>query len=553
MKQYLRISLCALMLILVSCATTTSNTVGHFAKASEAELKIKRSQTLYEDGDLSAAISMLKTLIDQNVYTEEFDQAYELMIEWLLETAQTVEAQYYASYFLKNYSKSPSLKKILGLFDSKALHEKAHQSEKPSDTKSNPTSYHQKRDTIKAANLNTVGVLLPMSGSLASFGQKVLAALSLAFDTKLLPTGQKIQHFFAQGLTIILADSQSDAKISAQLVDSLVNDHGVTLIIGDITADSSLTAALRSQQYGVPMLSLARHPMLSQFGDQIFVFNASSEQDINFLVNYAMKEQGFTKFAIVYPMHNYGIAQAQLFYQTVLKSGGEITALENYYAHETTFTELSRKLLGTHYLAIRPDYLSCEREAKVIINRAQRDRALKSCRDNLKPVVDFEALFIPDFQSLAYLIPALIQEDLLLTKSESEQSSVQVLGPSSWNDPVVISRLGNRVNGAVFVDTVDFDHNAGLKSFSEKFTGFALTKPSVLEVFAYDAAKLALTVLAQHKTRSQIRDALAMFDGRVGLLENISFSKHGELITSPIAFTITNGQALARTVPAKGP
>ena len=81
MKQYLRISLCALMLILVSCATTTSNTVGHFAKASEAELKIKRSQTLYEDGDLSAAISMLKTLIDQNVYTEEFDQAYELMIE----------------------------------------------------------------------------------------------------------------------------------------------------------------------------------------------------------------------------------------------------------------------------------------------------------------------------------------------------------------------------------------------------------------------------------------------------------------------------------------
>lgn len=421
-------------------------------------------------------------------------------------------------------------------------------------------SLQRKIDNLRKVAIDTVGILLPLSGPFASFGKKALGAMSIGFAIPMPLTEPKINIFTAQGLKIIVADSAADPAANNDLVDKMATEYACALIIGDISTDPSISAALRSHQYGIPILSLSRHPMLVNLGDDVFSFNSSAEQKIDTLVSYAIQEQKHNNFAIIFPRHNYGISMAKLFYESVIKNKGHISAMESYDTHQTTFSETARKLVGTHFLYARNDYTICQKEAQLESNRLAREAALKVCKDGLKPVVDFDAIFVPEYQALSFLVPALVQADILLTNNPSAKKSyaastkienpkaVQMLGPSSWNDATVIKRFATQVNGAVFVDAFD-PLSPDFVAFNNAFSALNIGMPSSLEIFAHDAAKLAkellLTIVKDpttEKNRHTVRQRLRSFNKKIGLLENISFAKN-ELHTPLISFEIMNGLA----------
>jgi ABC-type branched-subunit amino acid transport system substrate-binding protein len=366
---------------------------------------------------------------------------------------------------------------------------------------------------------------------LAAFGKKALGAMSMALNIKLPDNFEAINEIKLDQLTIIIADSHGDTSHVLNTVKNLIFDYHVPLIIGDITNDASLLAAQLCEQQQVSLISFSRHPLVANLGEYIFVFNQSYNQHIDFLVKYAREHKKYERFAILYPRHNYGIAMAKAFYNAIIKSGGKITALEAYDTHETTFTKIAGELAGLH--CVKPP---CDPK-------------------KLVPNVDFEALFIPDFTALAYLIPALVQADILITNNAQAQKTyassikiahpqpVQILGPSSWNDDATLQKIGKQANGAYFVDTLSFDQSPNLAEFKNSYDQLNLGAPSITEALAYEAIKVAQKILAtEHKSKEDLQKALRNYNSQGALLSKIKFNNQGELNTSPTGFTLEDGK-----------
>lgn len=553
--------------------------------------KIIDARILHDSGEIEAAISTLRTWVDTTTYREKHDVAYELIVQWLLEVSQHDEAKRVASFFLSQHPKSPSANRIIQLFDQK----KASPAPGSEPKQSEPETIEEKRDggnpmdsvldkepsaalyyfhvgkfdeslkhidkapslplmaelrkeieSVRQADMKSVGVILPLTGPFAPFGKKTLAAMSIAWslplDTAVLPIS-----VMKDGIRIVIVDSKGDALAAQKAVDQLVKVEKVAVIVGEITNDASLLIAQKCQQYGVPLLSLSRHPTLGSLGDYVFVVNASPKQQIERLVDYAINTAGHRHFGILFPRHNYGMSMSQLFFDEVIKKGGSVTALEAYDAHDTSFTAPVKKLVGKFYLANRPEAAQCSRD--------NVGKLADKCRDSIKPIVDFDALFIPEFQKLALVIPALMQEDLLISSNPRVKASlasatkidnphyVQLLGANSWNDKAILDKIINFIDGAYFVDSLSFEDTDELKQFATAFTNLHGQSPSTLEAFAHDAAVLAIKMLTDGPVtgRKELRERIARFKGRVGVLTNFAFMASGELDAPEAGFQIKDG------------
>ena len=65
---------------------------------------------------------------------------------------------------------------------------------------------------------------------------------------------------------------------------------------------------------------------------------------------------------------------------------------------------------------------------------------------------------------------------------------VQLLGPSSWNSPVVGEKLGEQVSGALFVDSGEFvETREDVSRFVGDFKNVAMSAPAIAEALAFDA------------------------------------------------------------------
>ena len=68
------------------------------------------------------------------------------------------------------------------------------------------------------------------------------------------------------------------------------------------------------------------------------------------------------------------------------------------------------------HLEARGEYAQCRAEAQQIDDAYRKKKAFERCRDVVSPLIDFDALFIPDdYRTVSYIVPALAAEDILLT------------------------------------------------------------------------------------------------------------------------------------------
>jgi hypothetical protein len=77
--------------------------------------------------------------------------------------------------------------------------------------------------------------------------------------------------------------------------------------------------------------------------------------------------------------------------------------------------------------------------------------------------------------------------------------------------------------------------------------------PTALEVFAHDATIFAEMMVKRNPnlaTRKELRDAIANFKGRAGLLPSLSFLKSGELDAPEVGFVVADGVVQALPAPS---
>lgn len=377
-----------------------------------------------------------------------------------------------------------------------------------------------------------IGCVLPLSGPYATFGERALSGVELALDVfNSRPGGYPFQ--------VLIRDSKGDANEAVAAVESLVLQDGVIAIIGPMIAAES--AAARAQALKVPIITLTQKPHITETGDYVFRDFLTASNQVKSVVEYAVRDLGVERFAIFYPDEPYGISFMEKFWDELIQWDAEVTGIESYSPDETDFADPINKLVGLYYP--RPEkpeeqgnddgwqiwekLLEYERERTGLSEDAGESESAGPVSDEQgaqgaseesgpRPVVDFDAVFIPDsVEKIAMIAPQLLFHDI---------EGVVLLGTNLWHSERLVRMAGSYVQGAVVPDGFFLQSPSEIvQRFVQDYEAIFDGAPGFLEAQAYDVATIVFSAVNDHpevRSRRTLKEALLAahdFHGVTGL------------------------------------
>ncbi len=385
-------------------------------------------------------------------------------------------------------------------------------------------------DAQEKTDSAVIGAVLPLSGKYAQMGYKTLRGIELGLGlyNKNLPTPVKLA----------IIDSEGNPDVARRGAEKLVSEDHAIAIIGDILSKTAQAVAIKSQELGIPCITLSQKQGLIDIGEFIFRNVLTPDRQMKSLVDFAMDQKSYKKFAIIFPNDSYGTEYASAFWDYVLLKGGQVTAAQTYPPEEKDFRNVVQRLAGTFYaeedrgkeLKLRYDEWA----------KDQKQRALhdKLPKELLPPVVDFDAIFIPDTpDSIGQIAPMLAYNDV---------DKIPLLGTNIWNAPKILEKGGKYVENSIFIDDYfSEDQSPSMKKYSSEFQSQFSYKPSVFEAQGYDAAVLISQVLRNYNfsvTRKTLRESLVNASNVQGATGLIRMTPQREVEKSLVPLTINKGQ-----------
>lgn len=390
----------------------------------------------------------------------------------------------------------------------------------------------------------TVGVLLPMSGRFKPIGEAVLRGIQLALN------GSDIE--------LIVKDTQGEVMMAGQAMEQLAFDEGAIAVLGPLLPDDSRRAALVAEELQVPLLTMTRTEGITDIGSYVFRNMLTNSAQAQAIADYAMKSRNFKRFAVLYPNIPYGVEMANSFWDEVVENGGTVRGAESYSHDQTTFTTEAKKLVGRYYLEDRADYLEGVRDLQgESLDAFRKRKAMEKLKSGVEPVIDFDAIFIPDdWKRVSLVGPALAVEDIVTnacdprdlerirkTTGKKDLKTVTLLGTNTWSSPKgrsglpeLIERGGKFVTCSVYVDGFFIDSQRPatrkfVQAFREAYKDVD-KEPGLLEAIGYDSALMLRQIIQKQKpaTRADMREALINLKNFEGATGRTSFNDKREAV-----------------------
>lgn len=340
-----------------------------------------------------------------------------------------------------------------------------------------------------------IGLLLPLSGPLAKFGEQALKGAMLAASV----FGEGQPFYPAQ---LIIKDTGSEFEWVEGMIEDLVNDEHVIAIVGPMKTGVAEKAALKAQQLGVPIVTLSPGEDLPDLGDMVYQNCLTKRDQVEVLAEYAVNEMGMKKFGVLYPNDDYGNDFFGLFARSVAERGGEIKATSFYELTETDFKS--------------------------------QIKWLKSMKEDH----EYEGLFIPD----SWVRVAMIAPQLRYYKL----TDFALLGVNSWHDPSILRQTQPEdVEGAVFVDGIAPEANRpSFNSFRRNYKADFGEEPGLIEAQAYEAVDLLLHQIRTYyiRDRAQLKQSLDHVVDYPGALGLTTVLDNGKWEKPVYLFKISEGE-----------
>lgn len=96
---------------LLDCVSLTSK--DKLINYHDIKYQIDKARYFYDNGEIESAILILCRYIENTPYHHSHDQAYELVVLWLLQTNQIKKAKNIASFFLSHHDENSSAQNII--------------------------------------------------------------------------------------------------------------------------------------------------------------------------------------------------------------------------------------------------------------------------------------------------------------------------------------------------------------------------------------------------------------------------------------------------------
>lgn len=372
----------------------------------------------------------------------------------------------------------------------------------------------------------TIGVILPLSGRHSKIGYRVLAGIQMALGISgSLPN---------TGLRLSIIDSEGLASRASQAMDKLVVEDQVIGVIGGLLSKEAQAITQKAHELGVPTILLSQKAGLTAQSPWVFRNAITSEMLTRYLVDVAMTQMHWKKFAILYPNDAYGVEYANLFWDEVLARGGQITAAQPYDSAETDFRQPIQKIVDTFYV----DDRLAEYKLRLDDFRKKNPSSRKGPpKDLLPPFVNFDAIFIPDqVKALGQIASMLAYNDIF---------NIPLLGTNLWNTSELTVRGGKYIEGSLFVDA-GIDPLYKTSSLFRDFPTLWGSDPELFEIQAYDAGLLVKTSLDRGGgSREAFRNQLASTQNLSGGNGPIFMTRDRELLRSLKIYTVKEQQIQA--------
>jgi branched-chain amino acid transport system substrate-binding protein len=179
-----------------------------------------------------------------------------------------------------------------------------------------------------------IGVILPMTGRKATFGEECWNGLQIALD--------ELNPNLERKIDLIRIDDRGDATESGKSAMQLITVNKVVAIIGSVCSTETLAAAKIANDYKIPIITPSSTADKLTIGKEYLsrVCFIDSFQG-GTMAEFAIKELGLKKAAITYDKtSDYSVGLASSFRETFQKLGGTVVAQENFCADDADFSPL---------------------------------------------------------------------------------------------------------------------------------------------------------------------------------------------------------------------
>jgi branched-chain amino acid transport system substrate-binding protein len=269
-----------------------------------------------------------------------------------------------------------------------------------------------------------------------------------------------------------------------------------------------VAVADRAQQLGVLNISLNGKEGISARGAYLFQNALTPSVQLDSLISHCIQDKGFKQFAILAPDDAFGKDMAYQFWNIAEKKGGKIVGFKTYPPKEKDFQNYVKDLIGLGAADLKNRKEEVEKLAQY--KAEQKKKTGREPRVQLPPIINFEALFIPDSPAAVGQIAASL--------AYFDATGFALLGTTEWNSDALRQRGGRHVEGALFPGSLSMNSDqAQQKEFINNFIAAYGTTPDLLSAQSYEAMYMLSAVLKA--TSSANRNAIV---NKLGALQDFA-------------------------------
>lgn len=352
---------------------------------------------------------------------------------------------------------------------------------------------------------DTIAVLLPLTGKYGAAGKQMQQALEFGFRA----AGGKRR--------LLVLDTGSTPETAVAAIEEAVLDKGAIAVVGPLLSDETDAVVEAAEALAVPLFTLSRS--LEDLDGLNWTLQAmmTPRDEIDALLDQVMDADGLRRFAIFAPGNSYGERSAEAFREAVEARGGQITAMELYDAASNDMVPAAQALGKKDYSARAGEFRRLKQEAE--------DRNKDPSKVVLPPVIDFEALFLPDNHTRVPLAcAALAYEEFPLGDFLPAKDSpvIPLLGLSGWNHEQIVGTGGPYTRRGYFTDALVLPMSgerpiwtppAEVLEFIEAYRRETRRTPTSLEAVVSDAGRM-LAVAGQSDADTRAEFLQALLDAR---------------------------------------
>lgn len=340
-----------------------------------------------------------------------------------------------------------------------------------------------------AADLK-IGVVSPMTGATATFGQENANGIKLAYEKmKKMAGGKKFD--------LIIEDDKSEAIESTNATRKLLSVDKVSVMIGAPTSSLALASAPIVQEAKIPFITpTATNAKVTQVGD--YITRACFTDDFQGVVmaKFAVENLKKTKgLVLIENTSDYSKGLAKSFTEAFTKLGGKMASTEEltYAAKDTDFQSLLRKVKRAN-----PDFV-----------------------------------FVPGYY---------VEVGLLLKQARAQGINVPFLGGDGWDSPKLFEIAGEAVKGSYISNHfAPDDKSPVVQNFVKDYEKAYGSKPGSFAALGYDSLGIVADAIKRAKSTkpADIRAALVATKGYQGITGTITFDKDRNPTKSAVVLEAT--------------